>query len=318
MVRPCFWLLLLSWLSAPAFATALAPGVHWVQGTYAPPRQPDGNSVLFETPGGWLVVDSGRHPAHARAVLAAAHGRPLRALLNTHWHLDHVGGNPALRAAAPDLRVYASPAIDGALGGFLADYAAQLRTLLAREPGAAAAADWRAELARIERGDALRPDRKLRGDTVLVVGGREFRVGFAAAATEGDLWVFDAASGVLAAGDLVTLPAPFFDTACPERWRAALDRLEATPFTRLVPGHGAPMDRAGFAAWRKAFGRLLDCAASDTPEAGCIAGWQADAQSLLPDAAARQQAAELLAYYLPAVLRNPATANRCRVPAPAA
>lgn len=318
MTRFLFVFALALGLGAPASAAELAPGVHWVPGTYAPPRQPDGNSVLFATPGGWLVVDSGRHPAHARAVLAATAGEPVRALLNTHWHLDHVGGNPALRAAWPELRVYASPAIDGALQGFLADYAGQLRALLAREPRAAAAEDWRAELGRIERGAGLRPDRVLRGDTVLVVGGREFRVGFAAAATEGDLWLLDPASGVLAAGDLVTLPAPFFDTACPERWRAALARLEALPFTRLVPGHGAPLDRAAFADWQRAFGRLLDCAAGDAADADCIAGWQADAGRLLPGEAGRAQAAALLGYYLPAVLRNPATAARCRAPPPAA
>ena len=77
-------------------------------------------------------------------------------------------------------------------------------------------------------------------------------------------------------------------------------------------------DRAAFNEWQRAFGRLLDCAAGDATDADCIAGWQADAGRLLPGESERAQAAALLGYYLPAVLRNADTAARCRVPPPAA
>ncbi|TNJ35631.1 MBL fold metallo-hydrolase [Arenimonas terrae] len=302
--------------SENAGVRALAPGVFLLRGDYAPPRQPDGNSVVFEGPDGLLVVDTGRHAAHARRLLelAAARGKPVQAVLNTHWHLDHIGNNPALRAAFPRLEVHASAAIDGALVGFLADYRRQLQAQLAGGGDAAARADWQAEIARIDAGAALRPDRVVQADAERMLAGRPRRIGHAAdAVTAGDLWLWDAASGVLAAGDLVTLPAPFFDTACPRRWSAELARIEDVPFTTLVPGHGAPMDRDGFRTYRRAFGQLLACADGTAPAADCISGWQRDAAPLLPDPAQAALARDLLAYYFQAVLRGPRAGRHCPV-----
>lgn len=295
-------------------ADRIAPDVLLVRGHYAPPRQPDGNSLVFAGPDGLLVVDSGRHPAHAAAVLEAARAldRPVVQVLNTHWHLDHVGGNPALRAAFPGLRVLASAAIHDAREGFLAAYADQLRALLAAPPAGVDADALRAELARIEDGEALLPDDIVASGGDRELAGRRMRLGLARdAVTGGDLWLFDAASGALAAGDLVTLPAPFFDTACPARWSAALAGIEAQPFTVLVPGHGAPMDRAGFTAWRTAFDALGACAASPAPAADCVDGWLRQAAPLLPDAAAQAQARALLDYYLAQVLRGPGALRHC-------
>ena len=52
--------------------------------------------------------------------------------------------------------------------------------------------------------------------------------------------------------------------------------------TTLIPGHGAPMDRAAFLAWRAAFNNLLDCGASDRPKEDCVAGWRRDAARFIP------------------------------------
>jgi cyclase len=60
-----------------------------------------GNVVVAETAEGLVMVDSGA-PEHAGALmeaLAEAFGeRPVAALFNTHWHLEHTGGNDTVRA----------------------------------------------------------------------------------------------------------------------------------------------------------------------------------------------------------------------------
>src|SRR3954464_6965161 len=91
-------------------------GWHLVPGTFEPGRQPDGNSIFLDAPDGLILVDTGRHPAHQQKLLAYARerGRPIAAIVNTHWHLDHNGGNAEIRAAFPRARLYASNAVDGA------------------------------------------------------------------------------------------------------------------------------------------------------------------------------------------------------------
>jgi glyoxylase-like metal-dependent hydrolase (beta-lactamase superfamily II) len=292
----------------PPAATEIAPGVHLLRGVYAEGRQPDGNSVVFTAPEGPVVVDTGRHPAHTRAVLdlAASLGGPPRVVVNTHWHLDHVGGNVLVRREHPEVRVLASAAIEGALGGFLADYRAYLEGAIPRAGSDEAAAPLRAELGLIEAGAALAPDEVVSASGTRTLAGRKLELHLEGpAVTAGDLWLFDPASRTLVAGDLVTLPFPFLDTACPRGWQAALGRLAQVDFALLVPGHGAPMDRDAFTAWRRAFDGLLACAGGDDAAAACADRWLADAGALVAEAD-RDLARRGLLYYLENHLRDEA------------
>jgi glyoxylase-like metal-dependent hydrolase (beta-lactamase superfamily II) len=233
-----------------------------------------------------VVVDTGRHPEHTQAVLefASAARVPIVAVVNTHWHLDHVGGNLLVRSAYPAVRVYASGAIDEALTGFLADYRKQLQSMIDKTPDSEAQKPFRSEIALVDAGPKLAPDLKLAATRDETLGGRKLRIGFVPrAVTAGDLFVFDPRTRVLAAGDLVTLPAPFLDTACPSGWQKALGELAAVDFQTLVPGHGAPMSRQDFVAYRTAFDGLLACAASDEKSGECASGWTASAAALLKD-----------------------------------
>ena len=287
-------------------ASELAPGVDLIPGRFVAGTQPDGNTVVFAAPEGLVVFDTGRHPEHAREIVdfANAAKKPVAAIVNSHWHLDHVGGNVLLRERYPRLRVYASDAIEDAMHGFLANYHAQLEDAIKQAGGDTAnQAPWRAELALIDAGSKLYPDKRITEASTRTIAGHGFRVGFEShAVTAGDVWLFDPASRVLASGDLVTLPAPLFDTACAERWKSALDRLAAIDFKVLVPGHGVPMGQADLATYRRAFERLLECAAGKSAKEACVDGWMGDAAPLIP-AGDEKLARGLLDYYFDGILR---------------
>lgn len=308
--------------AAPGGAERLGAGVTLLPGRLVAGEQPDGNTVVFRGPKGLVVVDTGRHAAHTRRILdhARAAGAPIAAVVNTHWHLDHLGGNPAIRRAFPKVRVLASGALAGARAGFLAEYRAQLVDVLGKATDPEARARYRAELAIIDAGKALGPDQVVRSTGPVTLAGRPLVLGLAArAVTEGDVWVLDQETGVLAAGDLVTLPVPLLDTACPPGWRAALAALSRERFTVLVPGHGRPLDRDEVATWREGFDRLLDCGASERPVAACVEGWLADLGDLVPPAE-RAFASAMLGHYVQAALRGDAerTARLCGGGTPAA
>lgn len=290
----------------------LAPGVVLLRGRFVPGQQPDGNTVMLAGDEGWIVVDSGRHASHTQRIVdvASASAAPVAAIVNTHWHLDHVSGNAMLRRTYPGVRVHASRAIEDALQGFLASYRSQLQAAIDSKAGdEAQAAAWRDEIARIDAGAELLPDVAVTGTGERVVAGRRVTLGLAHdAVTAGDVWLFDPATRILVAGDLVTLPAPLLDTACPARWRSELAALEAIEFETLVPGHGRALDRAEVDRYRRAFEALLDCAES-TAEAGqCIDGWMAGTSGLI-DASEEKLARSLLAYYVGQILRAPAEAR---------
>lgn len=293
----------------------LPAGYTLVPGAFAAGRQPDGNSVIIDAPAGPIVVDTGRHRSHTAAVIAAARraGRPVAAVVNTHWHLDHVGGNPAVRAAFPGAKVHASGAIDAALTGFLATSAAGARAALAAgKLDATTAEEVRGDLATIDRGAELKPDVTIGRAGLTSLAGRRLDVRVAIdAATAGDVWLYDPAARVAVVGDLVTLPAPFLDTACPTGWRAALDAVAATRFRWLVPGHGPVMDRAAFDRYRTGFAALIDCAATDALAATCAAGWRAAALRVDP-ATDPVRAERMAAYYVGEVLRAPGGPKYCR------
>jgi glyoxylase-like metal-dependent hydrolase (beta-lactamase superfamily II) len=290
-----------------ATATRIDSDTYLVPGAFPKDRQPDGNSIVLTAPQGLIVVDTGRHASHTQQIidLARSQQRPVVAIVNTHWHLDHIGGNLLLREQYPAVQVYASDALRGALTGFLQNYRDQLEQAIAQAKAGQDVSAWRNEIRLIDGGARLAPDETVAGTSTLSIAGRRLTLHLERnAATAGDIWVEDPATHVVLSGDLVTLPVPFFDTACPATWEAALNRVAQTSFTTLIPGHGAPMKPQDFAAYREAFSALLACAASTQPAAACAQQWIADAGTLLSDDD-RTRVAPMLDYYMQAVLRNP-------------
>ncbi|OYY69528.1 MBL fold metallo-hydrolase [Sphingomonas sp. 28-63-12] len=298
----------------PEGGVALDASTVLIAGGVDPDHQPDGNSVVMRGPTGVVVVDTGRHPAQLARIEAAiaATGQPLSVIVNSHWHLDHVSGNPALRGAHPGVSVWASDAIDGALAGFLKASAEQGQSALDKgDLPESMAADVRADMATIAAGERLRPDHVVRKSARVRLAGRSFDLHFAAnAVTAGDIWLYDRAQARAIVGDLVTLPAPFLDTACPQGWAAALKAIDDSGFVTLVPGHGPVMDHPAFAAWRAAFTQFVDCSADAAqPVKTCVAGWMAYARGVV--GAAQQPLAGGLAGYYAGLVRSGALRRNC-------
>ncbi len=262
-----------------AFAVSIAPDTWRIDGVPLPGRQPDGNTYVVEGDEGLLVIDTGRHASHRAKIeaLAAKRQRPVVAIVNTHWHLDHVSGNAALKQRWPRATVLASDAIDRALDDFLAKGADASRRALADPALDPVIADeLRIDLDTVDHGEALKPDVIVDGPRTLAIGTHAFEVRLARdAATAGDVWLFDPATRIAFVGDLVTFPAAFLDTACPRGWSRALGEIDALPFDRVAPGHGPLLSRAAFRTWRQAFDALVACAASDTPATRCADAWVA-------------------------------------------
>ena len=130
--------------------------------------------------------------------------------------------------------------------------------------------------------------------------------------TDSDLWLYDAATGVAVIGDLVTLPAPFFETACPARWQTALDEVWATPFRVAVPGHGPTMTRAEFDSYRRAFGSFRSCVGSENAPSACAANWTKDLGALLTTDGDRKQAADFASYYVDFLRKGGGSSADCQ------
>jgi glyoxylase-like metal-dependent hydrolase (beta-lactamase superfamily II) len=295
---------------------SLGQGAWLIPGGLFPGREPDGNTVVFEAPQGLIVIDTGRHAWHRQAILALAAERHsnIVAVVNSHWHLDHVSGNPALREAFPQLRVYSSNAIDGALAGFLPssarEYAGYANDTSLPET---LREDIRGDIATIDNGAALRPDEVIADSTSISLGGRSLQIKFVRnAVTGGDVWLNDEQSGVAVLGDLVTFPVPFLDTACPEGWRAALAQVSKTPFRIAVPGHGPLMTPSEVSRYLAAFESFIDCASSQRPAGECAAGWVVRAADLLrSDEKAAQHAGAMARGYVEMLRANGGRSRYC-------
>jgi len=295
----------------------LAPGVHLQPGGFEGERGPDGNTIIFDAPDGLVVVDTGRHSWHSDAILAYARerGRPIVAIVNTHWHLDHSSGNGRLKAAYPNARVYTTSAVDRVIapGGFLVRNMDSARQMLAgTEITPLQREEVQIFLDTMAESQALRPDVVIERSQRMRLAGRRLDVRVTdGAVTDADVWLYDRRTRIAVIGDLVTFPAPFFETACPQRWREALDDVWATPFQIAIAGHGEPMTRDEFNVWRGAYGAFIDCVGSDAEPAACGATWASATEQFNGDEEGQRHAAGMARYYVTMLRENGGKSADC-------
>lgn len=298
--------LVLSLIAAAASQAAAEP-YHLIPGAVPLDKGPDGNTIVLDAPAGLIVFDTGRHPEHAQAILdyAAARRRPIAAVINSHWHLDHTTGNWNIRQAYPHVAVYASNALEGALATFLKKSREQTAQALVDPKTSPAQRDQlERAIAVIDHPDRIRPNRVITRSARMAIAGHTLDVRLAKfAATEGDVWLYDPKTRVAIVGDLVVGLVPFMDTACADGWSKALDSIAALPFVTLIPGHGEPMNKVDFLVWRSAFNAFVKCGRSAAPKEQCIDGWQRDAARFI-DPEHRDYVRNAAAYYIETRLRS--------------
>lgn len=194
-------------LLAPSNGGAIA-NVTVVAGDTAAAVIDTGNSYLAGT---WL-----------RAAAERVTDRPIRYVINTHMHPDHVLGNAAFTGEG--VRVVGHHKLPRALSMRADTYLDQVR----RELGP------QAEGTRIVLPDLLVEDR-----LALDLGGRVLELEAQPTAhTDNDLIITDAATGTVILGDLLfSGHVPTLDGSL-NGWLAVLATLTARPAARVVPGHG--------------------------------------------------------------------------------
>jgi len=176
------------------------------------------------------VVDTGGSVSVGRRLLLAVRSitdKPIRYVINTHEHPDHVFGNAAFAAGvSPNVTFVGHRNLPGELAKRGDYYLRSFRDQL----GAAAIAEVK----------IIPPTLLVVDETTLDLGGRQLLLTAWSppAHTACDLTVLDRATGVLYSGDLVFLQhLPVIDGSL-TGWLSLLPRLAQLPATVVVPGHG--------------------------------------------------------------------------------
>ena len=250
----------------------IAEGVYAVVRKDLPGLMVDANNVFIINDEDVVVVDANGAPSITREVLAALRkltDKPVRYVVNTHYHDDHIRGNQVYREAFPGVEFVGHafarkylPA-EGAANrkGFL-EGAPRFRDNMAalleknkslggwdltEEERASYQSDIRLinlVLSEGARAETVLPTITVEDRLTLHRGGREIQIlHLGNGHTAADLVVYLPKEGVLAAGDLVVAPVPLVGNpqSHVREWAATLEKLIALRPSVIVPGHGPVM-----------------------------------------------------------------------------
>ena len=247
-----------------------APGVYAFIAARTSGPIPSGNVVAIVGDDGVLVVDSGRFPTLAKRMIAeirAKTDKPVRYLVHTHWHLDHMASDEAFREAFPLMAIVTSdftrrkiaekqvPYLKGLvetdrgyveyLQGAVAKGKRRDGSVMSEEMKrylSSQVADIQLESAELAGVAAVIPDLTFDHELRIHLGKREVRIAFLGKGnTSGDSVVFVPDAKVAVTGDLLVSPTPYGYGCHPAAWIATLDVLMASGATVIVPGHGPVM-----------------------------------------------------------------------------
>jgi cyclase len=224
-----------------------------------------GNSVAILSDEGVLVFDSSATPETAASILAEIRkltDKPVRYLINSHWHWDHWGGNQTYLAAFPALQIithektrelmltveprWNEKGLKQDLPHFLDGFEKQIVAAKAKNasPERIQAAEERLAVDRnfLVQKLALHktyPNVTFSNSMTIVMGGREIQVLHAQAITTGDTYLYLPKEKILITGDILLSPYSFaIGGTYPAEWLRALEKFAALAPKIITPGHG--------------------------------------------------------------------------------
>jgi cyclase len=213
-----------------------------------------------------LIVDSSITPASARALVAdlkAITPKPVRYVVDSHYHYDHAFGNQIF---GPDVQVIGH---DQTRRRLLTNVMEQytflnsvqpvparvdaLKQRIAHEADPQQKAAFERQvansLAYLEQVKEVRvtPPTVTFNDTMtLVRSGREIRILYLGRGhTETDVVVYLPKERIVCTGDLMESVVSYAGDSYPEEWIATLDKLRALDFDTVMPGHGVVFQGKG-------------------------------------------------------------------------
>ena len=244
------------------------------------------NAAVIETNDGVIVVDTHSKPAAAQSLYKDIQGvtkKPVKKIVNTHFHWDHWQGNQVYAQANPSLEIIASDRTKARLAdpnqmnggvGFVDKQIAsmpgeidKIKADIAKAPNDEARGRLQSSLAQAEaylielKGmkPAL-PTRTIGATTKLTEGGRDIELHIVGRAhTDGDLFIYLPKEKVLATGDAVVGWMPFLNDGYPEDWPVSVGELEKLDINQIIVGHGEPVPKSHLAFFR---GYLTDLVAA--------------------------------------------------------
>ena len=235
----------------------VADGVH--AAVASPAYKVNCNTAIIESDDGVMVVDTHSKPSAAQVIverLREMTKKPVRYVVNTHFHWDHWHGNEVYPAAYPNAEVVTNDITREAMvrkglkriQDHVRTVPGEIATLKANLAKAAPAerAKLETDLKAAERYlvevTALKPalptiafERTMK----LYRRDREIHLlHLGRAHTEGDVFVYLPKEKVVITGDALIGWTPYMGDGYPEDWVGTLDRLAQLDFTHIIPGHG--------------------------------------------------------------------------------
>ena len=215
-----------------------------------------------------LVFDTGNFPSVTRRIVADLRkltDKPVRFVVNSHWHFDHANGNAVFQEAFPDAVFLSSVFTRERMAANFAKFdsvayadvlepeAKRLRGVIdggKKSDGTPLSDPARATYARVlndiegavpeYRAARLRlADVAFEDEVIVHLGKRDVRLWHPGRGnTAGDLVAYVPGARVLATGDVLVLPTPYGFGSYPTEWIAVLKKLDALDAAAVIPGHG--------------------------------------------------------------------------------